>query len=175
LNNLYGEVDTPIEIYNWYKKMDTSNDYDKLLDEIEDLCNKYDRAECYALKGDLYKRMLKIEYAFENYKKAIDKNPNNAAYYFILGQEYLWEGMFYDALDTLSFLIEHKNLLNYTYFYVSSRAFRLIAACCIGDWDIAQEDIEHLPDDYVVYIRPVEGRITTKRLLEAIENKRKLV
>ena len=39
--NLFGETDTPIEIYNFYKKLETSKNYSLLTSEIgRDLANK---------------------------------------------------------------------------------------------------------------------------------------
>jgi len=172
-SNLYGEQDTPKEIYDFYQRLKVAKDYNTLLNTIEELCNKYDRAECYALKGSLHKKMSQIEEAYLNYNKAISCNPNNAAYYSILGHEYLAGSRFYESIEILSYLIEHKNLKNYEY-YVSHREHRLIAACCVGDWEIAKEDIHYLPNDFVLYAKPVKGMITKKLLLDAIENKKTL-
>jgi tetratricopeptide (TPR) repeat protein len=172
-NNLYGETDTPIEVYNFYQKYKISKEYELLIDEIEELIYKYNRAECYALKGDLYKKILNNEQAFDCCKKAIECNPNNAAYYSILGREYLKEGMFYETIDILSYLIEHNDLQNYDY-YVSYREFRLIAACCVGKWDIAKEDIDYIPDDFIIYTKPVNKKITKKFLEESIKNRQKI-
>jgi len=171
--NLYGECDTPEEIYNFHQRLKVTKGYSTLLNIIEELCDKYNRAECYALKGSLHKKMSQNEEAYCNYNKAIACNPNNAAYYSILGHEYLRGGKFYESIETLSYLIEHKNLKNYEY-YVSYREFRLIAACCVGDWEIAKEDIHYLPSDFVLYTKPVNGIITNKILLNAIENKNTL-
>jgi tetratricopeptide (TPR) repeat protein len=171
--NLYGESDTPDEIYDFHKKIKITKEYSVLLDISEELCNKYNRAECYALKGDLNKKMFQIEESYLNYNKAISCNPNNAAYYSILGREYFRGSRFYESIETLSYLIEHKNLQNYEY-YVSYREFRLIAACCIGDWETAKKDIHYLPNDFVLYTKPVNGIITNEVLLKAINNKQTL-
>ena len=167
--NLFGETDTPIEIYNFYKKLETSKNYSLLISEIEDMCNKYDRPECYVLKGNLHMKMSKIEQAFDDYRDAIACNPNNAAYYAILGRQYFRESNFHEAIEVFSYLVEHKKLLNYAY-YVSHREFRLISACCIGNWKIAKEDIDYLPDNFSIYTKPVKGIITKKVLSKSIEN-----
>ena len=169
--NLYGERDTPVEIYNFYKRLKVAKEYSILLDEINELCCKYNRAECYALKGSLFKKMNQIEEACFNYNKAISCNPHNAAYYAILGHAYLYGGRFEEAIEVLTYLIEHKNLQNYTY-YVSYREHRLIVACCIGQWYIAKEDISYLPEDFVLYTKPVKGIITKETLLKSIENEK---
>lgn len=171
--NLYGERDTPVEIYNFHKRFNVAKEFSVLLDEINELCCKYNRAECYALKGDLYKKMSQTEDAYLNYSKAISCNPNNAAYYSILGREYLRGGKFYESIEILSYLIEHKSLRNYEY-YVSYREFRLIAACCVGNWKIAKEDIHYLPTDFVIYTKPINGIITKEILLGSIKNKKTL-
>ena len=168
--NLYGENDTPDEIYSFHKRLKVTKEYSALLDEINELCSKYNRAECYALKGTLCKKMSQAEDAYLNYNKAIFCNSDNAAYYSILGREYFRGGKFYESIEILSYLIEHKNLRNYEY-YVSYREFRLIAACCVGNWEIAKGDIQYLPTDFVIYTKPINGIITKEILLEAIEDK----
>jgi len=175
--NLCGECDTPYEIYLLYQKYKQerdidSGDYTRLLNEIEALESQYNhRPEYYILKGDIYRQLGYMDLALENYEKAIEKNPNNAAYYSILGRKYLQTRLFDKTIDVLTTLLENKNLKNYTY-YASDRSIRLIAACCVGRWDIAQEDITYISDDYVFYTKPVKGRITKKRLLDVIENKK---
>ena len=76
--------------------------------------------------------------------------------------------------NILSYLIEHNDLQNYDY-YVSYREFRLIAACCVGKWDIAKEDIDYIPDDFIIYTKPVNKKITKKFLEESIKNKQKII
>jgi len=172
--NLFGENDTPNEIYTFYKRFGNTKKYSLMVDELELLCNKYDRAECYILKGDLCKKMKRTDQTLVNYRKAIEKNTNNAAYYMILGREYVRESLFYEAIDVLTFLIENQNLMNYAY-YVSYREFRLIAACSVGEWDIAEKDIDYLPDDFMIYTKPIEGSITKEILSNSIKNRARLV
>ena len=171
--NLFGENDTPDEIYSFSQKMMGIKEYDMLLDNINILCKKYNRAECYVLKAKLYGKLSNFEKAYLNYNKAISCNQNNAAYFSILGREYLVGCRFYEAIDVLSKMIENTKLKNYEY-YVSYREHRLIAACCIGDWKIANEDINYLPNDFVLYTQPVVGVITKDSLSHSIENKKTL-
>ena len=165
--NLYGELDTPPEIYKVYKQ----GNYD--LEDIKKLISKYpDRAECYALLGDFYEKNNDLVNAEASYSKAISLNPNNAAYYCIRGFFFIDIGNFYDCIDDLTYIIEHKDLKNQSYY--TARGHRLIAACCVGDWKTAKEDIEYIEDNYVTYLKPVAGRITKGRLLNSIKNRKLL-
>ena len=165
--NLYGEADTPSEIYKVYKQ----GNYD--LEDIKKLISKYpDRAECYALAGELYEKNNDLVNAEISYDKAISLSSNNAAYYFVRGCFFIDIGNFYDCIDDLTYIIEHKDLKNQSYY--TARGIRLIAACCVGDWKTAKEDIEYIEDDFVIYLRSVAGRITKKRFLNSIKNRKLL-
>jgi len=173
--NLFGEIDTPIAIYTLYQNMKNYRDYDFLLKEVEQIINEYpDRAEGYVLKGDILKKLDNYERALENYTIAIDMNVNNAAYYAIRARHYLNCGIFYDAIDDFTYLIENKKLDNQNYYASRKGGLRLIASCCIGNWGIAQEDIKYINQDYVFYAKPVKGIITKERLENSIKNKQNL-
>ena len=47
----------------------------------------------------------------------------------------------------------------------------LLFEWAIGDWKIAKEDIDCLPDNFSIYTKPVKGIITKKVLSKAIENR----
>ena len=163
--NLYGETDTPSEIYKVYKQGNYS------LEDIKKLISKYpNRAECYALVAKLYSKKNDFANSEDFYNKAIKLSPNNAAYYFVRGRFFLNIGYFYDCIDDLTYIIEHKDLKNQSYY--AAREIRLIAACCAGDWKTAKEDIEYIEDDFVIYLRPVAGRITKERLVNSIKNRK---
>lgn len=173
--NLFGETDTPSQIYAFYQREKSVKDYALLLQEIDEIIKNYpNRAEVYALKGDILKKLDNYEEALENYTIAINKNPSNAAYYFIRAHEYLMFRKFYDAIDDFTYLLNHKELKNHSYYAPRNGGLRLIAACCAGDWEIAKEDIEYIDDDYVTYTQPVIGRITKERLQKCIDTKQKL-
>ena len=176
IKNLYGECDTPEEIYQFYKKINTKNQesIENALNEMEILCKKYDRAECYVLYGKLYEKLFNINEAYKYYRKAIECNPKNAAYYAVLSGVYLQHSQFDDAIEISTYLIEHPSLKNYHY-YVSKREVRLLASCCASRWEIAKEDIAYLPEDFVIYIYPVKGRITKQRIEKAIQTQTPLL
>lgn len=174
--NLFGEIDTPLSVYLFSQKMKNIENISVFLKEIEELITEYpNRAECYVLSGDIYKKLSDIEEAFYNYELALKCNPNNAAYYAILGRYYQRESRFCESIDIFTNLIENKNLKNYSYYASRQGGLRLISACCIGDWRIASKDIEYINEDFVYYAKPVEGKITKERLENCIKHKIRLV
>jgi len=166
--NLFGEEDTPLEIYNFSKSNYTLEDLQGFIEKFKN------RPECYALIGDAYRKLNDFENAIKSYTFAIRLNSINAAYYAIRAHTFLMQGSFYDSIKDFTYIIENKKLLNQFYYASRNGGLRLIAACCNGSWEIAKEDIEYILDDYVMYIKPVIGMIDKKRLLDSIENRKLL-
>ncbi len=104
---------------------------------------------------------------------SLDYISPKASYYFTQCRKYFQKGEFNKAIEYFTYLINNPNLECYKYF-ATDRGFRIMAACAIGKWDIAEEDIHYIPDDYIIYVYSIDGKIDKKRLETSISARRKL-
>ena len=175
MSNLYGEKDTPREISIEYKNFTDaieSRVFEEIIKNLNDMTQKYaDRPELFALMATIYEFENKYEKALLNHNKSIALGKNNASYYHNRADWYFRSGKFASSLHDFEYIIKRTDLLNREYYLSDSHTFRLLAACCLGEWDIAKEEIGALKDDYIFYYNPINGRIDKQRLLKVIEDK----
>jgi len=169
---LFGENDTPEDVYKLYKKVVNNNFDISYIIEIEKAKKSYsDRAELYAIASNIYKLSNSYEEAIWNISKSIEINNNNATYYSSRGVVLFSVGLFYEALDDFDEIIDNSTLSNREYFLNDAYQNRLLIYCCIGYWDKAKENIKYLDESYVYYIKSISGKIDKQRVEEAINEK----
>lgn len=158
------------EIYNALEKIKNIEEYDKKIEIICTLIEKYpNNPECYLARGREYESLREYNNTISDITHAIQLYNKTAVSYEIRGEVYMSSCLFYDAIDDFTTVIERKELEHRDYFLTFCYAHRVMCYCALGNWKEAKKDIGFVKDDFIIYTDPFKGRITKERLIDCIE------
>ena len=148
--------------------------YGEALQLVDKLITEYpSHAECFFLKGDIYRSQNNFKELIENYNIGLELNSNNAINYHTRGFCSIQCGIFNNAINDFTTIIKNKNknknLNERDYVIKESYTFRAIAKCCIGSWDNIEKDIEQIPDNFIIYLHSIPNKIDKSRLLTCVK------